>query len=468
MLRNALVLAVCCLVFAVGCEKKEGQQAPPRSKGSAAKAPAGMVVLGEKPLVFLTKSPVTVAQYVQYLRESGQPVPEGMRAVALGGPGGDQPVSGLTHQEAQRYATWNLMRLPTQQEWAMASLYVAPTPYAWAGPDENTPVVAPVYLVQDWLPGSAGEQKATAAKQALAQELEKARAAGFEQARKALADLVAAQKAAAQQRWDQFKPAFFGLVDKQKQLAELNGQKSARQDVLKILQNVATEKGKLAAKLKLGEGDAQAATKTYTDQLAQWRTEVQATRQTLEDRTKALQQQVVEQTGAFDDLGTKSITDRFAEAEALLQQSAQAPAQPKDAAALQAKLVDAAQKLQDAPALFESLPDPASLSQQAAKVQEQMGAAGADKATLDQIAQMEDHIQNFGQSIGQDFLDEKLLLQDLDTLVDLGSRHDAVQANLAALTGVMRQLSTPETTSKTTPPTTPATTPPAAPQTPAR
>ncbi len=321
------------------------------------------------------------------------------------------------------------------------------------------PVVAPVYLVQDWLPGSAAEQKATAAKQALSDELEKERAAGFEQAHKALADLVGQQKADAQQRWDQFKKPFFSLVDKQKQLADLKARGPALQQVVQILQKAADAKYKLASVIAIGEGDVQAAAKQYTDDLAQWRTEVQNARQTLEDRTRDLQAQVLKQTDAFDQVGPKAISDRFAEADALLQQSAQAPEQPKDAAALQTKLVDARQKLQDAEPLFDSLPDPDALNKQAADLQEQISSAGSNEADTAKVAELKDHLQSLGQKVNQDFLDEGLLLKDLDTLVDLRARREAVQANLAALTGVMRQLSTPETAPAAAPEMSPAAAP---------
>jgi len=460
MLRNTLLLAVCCLTFVLGCEKKQAQQPPAPRRGAGVQAPPGLVVLGEKPPVFLTKSPVSVAQYVQYLKDSGQPVPEGMRSIALGGPGGEQPVTGLTRKQAEGYAAWDLKRLPTQQEWAMASLYVAPTPYPWAGQDTDLPVTAPIYLVQDWLPGSPGEKTAAARKQALMDELEKERAAGFEQTRSTLAKLVATQKTAAQQRWDQFRKPFFNLVDKQKQLAELTEKRKARSGVAEILQKAYDAKYKLAAVIALGEGGEQAATKTYTDLLAQMRTDVQSTRQTLEDQTKGLQAQVLQQTDAFDQLGPRAISDRFSEAEAVLQQSAQAPEQPKDAAALQSKMVEATQKLQDAEPLFESLPDPSSLDKQAAEVEAQISTAGPDTAGADKVAQLKDHFQGLGQKVNHDFLDEKLLLQDLDTLVDLRARREAVQANLAALTGVMRQLSTPEAAPAAAPAAAPETTAP--------
>ena len=448
MVRNTWPIAVCCLALVIGCSKKEPAPAPAASSAPAAQAPEGMVVLAEKPPLFMTKGPVTVAEYVQYMKASRQQVPEAMRAVALGGPGGDQPVSNLTRKQAERCATWNLRRLPTQQEWAKASAYVAAVPYPWAGADDATPVAEPLYLVQDWLPGAAGEQKAQALKQELEQALEAERAAGFGQARQALADLVKARKAAAEERWQQFKPAFFSLVEKQKRLGELNGAKACRQDVLGILSRVATAKGKLAATLALGESDSQAAIKAYQDQLAQWRTEEQATRQSLEDKAKELQADVLKQTDAFDQLGEKTIAAKLAAADALLEQSAQAPAQPKDASDLQSKLVAATEDLKAAPLPFESLPDPAALNKQTADAQKTVDSFPPDKETADKIADMKGHIQTFSQSIAQDFLDEKLLLQDLDTLPDLRSRRDAVAANLAALTGLMRQLSTPEATAE--------------------
>jgi hypothetical protein len=443
MLRRTWPIAVCCLAFVIGCSKREPAAAPATPAGPAVSAPDGMVALQEKPPVFLTKSPVTVAEYVQYIKASRQPVPEAMRAVALGGPGGDQPVSNLTRKQADRCATWNLKRLPTEQEWAKASA-VATGPYPWGGTDEAIPVATPLYLAQDWLPGTPQEQKAQAKKQELEQALEAERAAGFGQARQELADLVKARKAAAEERWQQFKPAFFKLVEVKKHLGELNGQTACRQDVLAIVARMATAKGKVAATVALAENDPKPAIKAYQDQLAQWRADEQTTRQSLEDKTKQLQQDVLKQTDAFDQLDAKTIADKFAEVDALLQQSAQAPTDARAASDLQSKLVAATQDLKSAPLPFDSLPDPAALAKDAADEQKQIDTFPADKETTAKIADLKDHIQSFGQSIGQDFLDEKLLLQDLDTLPDLRSHRDAVQANLTALTGLMRQLSTPE------------------------
>ena len=446
MLRRTLPIAVCCLAVVIGCGKKEPAPAgaPAAGKGAAVQAPEGMVVLGEKPPVFLTKGPITISQYVQYMKASGQPVPETMRAVALGGPGGDQPVTELTRKQAERCAAWDLKRLPTQQEWTKATTYVAGAPYPWEAVDDSARAVTPLYLVQDWLPGSPEEQRAQARRQDLVTALEAERAAGFGKARQDLADLVKARKAAADERWQQFKPAFFSLVDKQKRLAELNGQKACRQDILAILSSVAAEKGKLAAAIALHEGDTQAAIKTYQDKLAVWRSDLQKTRQSLDDKAKELQQDVVKQTDAFDQAAAKAIADKFAEADALLQQSTQAPVEPKDAAALQSKLVAALEDLKAAPAPLENLPDPAAVTTQVADVQQQIDKSPADKESADRIAAAKGRIQALTENVSQDFLDEKLLLQEVDTLVDLRGRRDAVQANLAALTGAMRQLAAPE------------------------
>jgi len=444
MLGKTLPIAVCCLAFVIGCEKKEPEAGAPSGRSRGVEAPPGMVLLSEQPPVFMTAEPVSVAQYVQYLKATGQGVPEPLRPAALGGPGGEQPITGLTRKQAARYATYDLKRLPRQEEWGAAAPYVAPEPYPWAGLDENTPVVAPVYLVQDWLPGSEGERQAIAARQDLMAELEAERAAGFAQARQHLADIVQARKSAAAQRWQSFKPAFFSLVEKQKELAELRARAKGREDVLKILNRIVAAKGRLAATLKTSDQAPQAAIKAYEDQLAQWRSEVQATRQTLEDHTRENQQEVLKLTDQFDQLGPKEIAERFAEAEALLQQSAEKPTDPRDAAALQSQLVTAAQTLEDSPPLFESLPDAAALSDQTGEAQQAIANLPADEETVDQIAAAKDHLQGFGESIGQDFLDEKLLVQDLDTLVDLRARREAVMANLAALRGLMRQIAAPE------------------------
>jgi len=77
MLGKTLPIAVCCLAFVIGCEKKEPEAGAPSGRSRGVEAPPGMVLLSEQPPVFMTAEPVSVAQYVQYLKATG--VPEGHR-----------------------------------------------------------------------------------------------------------------------------------------------------------------------------------------------------------------------------------------------------------------------------------------------------------------------------------------------------------------------------------------------------
>ena len=68
----------------------------------------------------LQRAPVTNRQYLDYLEESGAPLPShwlGARPPSLMD---DHPVVGITLAEARAYAEWRGLRIPTAGEWALA------------------------------------------------------------------------------------------------------------------------------------------------------------------------------------------------------------------------------------------------------------------------------------------------------------------------------------------------------------
>ncbi len=73
--------------------------------------------------------PVTVNDYTVYMKATGVPEPKFWRDPQYNGP--DQPVIGLTWQDAQRYADWAGKRLPTENQWEFAARGKENRAYPW-------------------------------------------------------------------------------------------------------------------------------------------------------------------------------------------------------------------------------------------------------------------------------------------------------------------------------------------------
>jgi len=73
--------------------------------------------------------PVTVQEYKEFMEATGAPEPKFWRDPQFNGP--DQPVIGITWQDAQRYADWKGKRLPTETQWEFAARGKDNRNYPW-------------------------------------------------------------------------------------------------------------------------------------------------------------------------------------------------------------------------------------------------------------------------------------------------------------------------------------------------
>ena len=205
MLRKVVPISICLAALILGCEKKEPQREPPVvTVTPSLRAPAGMVPVREGVAVFITVEPVRVASYVQYLAETEQPVPARWQGLAPDSPDAGESITGLSRNEAERLAAWDLKRLPTAEEWQAAGAIVGARTYPWS--EEGTAVPgAEIFLVRDWQIGTDAEMAARRAKAQLKETILADWNAQVDTLRGQLAQVVQVQQGHRTDEWRQFK-----------------------------------------------------------------------------------------------------------------------------------------------------------------------------------------------------------------------------------------------------------------------
>jgi len=451
MLRTSCLVAF-CLVFAMaGCRKKEEEKPQVQQQKPKVTAPEGMAhISGTKPPAFITKKPVAVGEYVQYLQETGQDVPE---ALAGADAISTEAVTGLTLKEAERFAACKLARLPNATEWAKATDVVGAGPYLWGdetAADEPREGAA-LYLVRDWVMGSATEQKAKQVKAALLTGMLENQVAQIntmkEQMRQALQDGVASAK----EEWKKIKPQLFAVAQQEKELAQIAAAGRYQKVVLEVLDKVGQEKKKLIGvkfKDQVTKEELDKAFEEYKQFLAQQRNNVEPIRAELQKKNKQLSDRALELKKRLEAAGEQSAGAIAMAGERIAEAVPEKIETLKDAAAARAEIVRAKKDAQDlldlAAAGYDKLAR--DLGARAEELKKKLATAKADEALAKKIEQVQTSLASLNKNLGAQFEQEPHLFKDLKELTDARALKDAMQAEIEELENALTLfgLTTPE------------------------
>ena len=434
MLRKTAILTLCLAATLIACEKKEPEPAAgaPVVRREV-KSPPGMVPIRGMQSVYISELPLTVGEYVAYLKGTQQPVPARWQAATADSPEAALPVTGVGRQQAEWCATWHLKRLPTVQEWRQAGTVVGAKPYPWT--EEGDAVGAEVLLVRE---GRAGPEE-QAARNGLAEVI-------LADYREQVADLqgqartaLDAERRRRDDQWKRIKPAFFALLDQEGGLAAERARQESVQMALRMFGRLALDKAELAVALKtteMSQQDAKTRIAQYREATAKLRTDVQRVQGQLRKDTQAAQEEVLKLTKAFEDSGLAQATGGLAEADAAL---AAADDVQNIAQAVEARdaLSAALLRLAEPGPAFAGIPSRDELATRAEAINAELATLAAEAPAPNSMDEVQETLDRFGKVIGEEFDQERSLARDLVALVEQRSSKKAVEAKLAVLQAAM-------------------------------
>jgi len=448
--RRILLLAVCVVVLLPACRKKTRPQEPTVAKQPSVQAPAGMAVIkgvGKGP-VFIRKAAVTIGEYCDFVRAVGRPVPlkwsgEGVELA--------DPVTALTLKEAQDYATWQLARLPDAREWRAAAAVVGDEPYPWSediGPDIPR-TGARLYLVQDYLPGSDGERAAIERKDQLLQQILSAHADRIVELQDELKRRLTESESEWQDLWRKYKLEFFSYLKEKKNAVQLQAERRRRKDVLDILDEVVKEKMKqihLKAS-QAGQAALDKAAEEYQAFLNRNRKEVKDKAQKLEESAKALGEESLRLKKKLEELGESVPAATFQQARQKLEGASRTVATLNEA-------LNARNLLEQGlgivagfgSALDEIRQSEARVKQEAQKLQSTLKELAKPDEGKEKIRSLQEKIVGFNKHLEREFLQEKLLFDELGELLASSARVEALKGEIEELDSALGGLPRPEQT----------------------
>jgi uncharacterized protein YjbJ (UPF0337 family) len=431
MSRRIVVLALVCLaVLAGGCRKKTDEEKKTPVGAPATTAPAGMTqVETNRPTVFITSEPVTIGQYLEFLRETGQPVPQ---RLASGSVGTSDSVTGLTRQEGDAYAKWRLLRAPTAEEWASASRVVSKAPYPWDAAGQVVEPNSKLYLIRDWKEGAPGEAKAAAAKQDLLDTLYQEYVKATDSVKKQVTDQASRQAAEIDATWAKARADIFESVEKKKESVRKATEPAAIEGVTQILEDMFAKKRVPAAAKGSGkpQPEVDAAVKNYEDYVAEQFQKLREAREQLQKTNADLQARVVELKKELDQSGSvmagkiqTTAQSYMARLEELQKDLSKAPTAREVAARMQKAVADAAAALGNlVPQLVQKSRAEAEAVPEAAKSDVQ-----------ERYQDLKKRIQELGAYLGRDTLNEQELYKELDEMLQARTLKKALDAEVQGL-----------------------------------
>lgn len=442
-LRSLGILLVLVLALAAGCRKEEPEPEKETSKKEEQpekqRAPKGFAKMEEE--VFITKQPVRVEQYVNYLNATGQDIPEWVQSPAIDY---QDPVTGLEKQEAGELARFLKLRLPTPEEWEKASDVVGNRPYPLS---EEASEDAIIHLVRDWGKGDDGEKAAARARQKLFDQINQMHRDVIKKKAEQLKQLQQKFGNKVKEQWQAFKKSLTDVKEDQKAKARKAAQAKGQETVFKILQRVGDEKKKIIhAKFKeeTNEEAIEKAKKSYSDFL-----------KTQRDNLKELSDKVVEDNQALSEQARELMKELEGEADSLIHNinnpttgfvvRSEQVEDPQTMGALRGKITRELDSLRSAAEQMQKQLKQTEKDLEAkAKDLEEQIAEVKEKSMDEKIATVKKKIQAINDNLDAQFEQEPHLFKELQEYTELVATKKALQQEIAVLEEALEIFKTPE------------------------
>lgn len=432
MFRRSLIVACLVSCLLAGCGKDEPvPDDSVRDITPLPEAPAGMVALREEPVLYMDTDPVTAAEYIAFLEDVKEPVPSGLADVP-----GATPLENLSFEEASRLATWQLKRVPSAQEWALAASVVGSAEYPWV--DGEDAAVSDIYFVRDWRAGEPAETAAIDARSRLKSGANLGAVMLLVSAKKdeleAEMDRVRRERKAL---WDALKPLLFTRLDKVKELAAAEAAAEGPAGTVELLSGLVRHKILVAGGMI--EGVRGATIESYEDKLTASRKAIADRMAALADATAKLHNDVTELTAVVEARGRLTV-EAFPSLAALMTVPADSlttiPAAREHLEALDEALVD----LRDVKGTLEGMPNPANVRAAIAALDEKIAAVAVPDAVTTRLGELKEKLKEYTDEIGKVFDQEPLLIAEREELVAAEAQRAGVAAKLEALRGLVNSM----------------------------
>ena len=462
MPRKACVIGLCLVALLAGCKKKTepGDQTTEVSQ-DVHLPPAGMTQLTiEGQALFITKKPVSVADYVAFLQQTGQPAPAALASGLEQAGAAVAPVDGLSLDQALAYGKWQLMRLPTAEEWEHAGEVVGREAYPWG--EELTAGQprpgAKLFLVRDWESGSQAEQQARQAREESLGKLRAQHLTRIAALKGQVEEFVEAGSERLDGKWKQLKPKLSGVVQDTKELADLGAREEIREKILEVLGEDGRQKLKIAD-LQVSDATPEAvaeAVQQYEQFLAGQRNSVQKRTDELLAACGKAQETAFELKEKLDQAGL-DLVERFnVVAEPILLDAGEQLGRLESLEkllAVQERLEGLLKKLEAAEGELTGLL--AEMEQEAvgraAELKKQIEALAGEGEAAAKVAEMQKKITEISDHIEKQFAHEPQLYQQMAGLLDAAARRKALATEADELKKTLNAFEPAEADAEETP-----------------